>query len=430
MTRLLFVLALSLACRGAPPTQRPGGHGANTATTDVSDTTDQTDAPRPQDGRSLILISIDGLRWDYMDRTDTPNLDRVAAGVRAEGLQPPFPSYTFPSHYTIITGLHPENHGIVSNVFYDPVRKDQFKLGAPEDMVDGSWWLGEPLWNTAERQGIIAATLFWPGSEAAIGGQRPSEWTPYDSGMSHTSRVNNVLGWLEREDAERPGFMTLYFSAVDSAGHGHGPEHAEVDGALRGVDSALGLLLDGIEQQGLKDKVDLVVVSDHGMAPKDPEKVVLLDDAVDLSSVHVVEYSPLFQARIPDPDKAEAIRAGIDALEHVECYLAKQTPPEWHYRAHRAIGDVVCLAEGGWQLSRAQYFKDNRERFIGGTHGWDPAWKPMHGVFMASGPRFKQGQTLGTVRAVDLYGMMCDALGIEPAPNDGDPALAAQVLAR
>jgi len=158
--------------------------------------------------------------------------------------------------------------------------------------------------------------------------------------------------------------------------------------------------------------------------------VGLLDDAADRSVVQGVEDSPLFQGRVTEPAKAESIRAGIDARDHVECYLASQTPPEWHYRAHRAIGDVVCLAEGGWQLTRAQYFNDNRERFVGGTHGWDPSWKPMHGVFMANGPRFKQGQSLGTVQAVDVYGMMCAALGIEPAPNDGDPALATQVLAR
>lgn len=426
-----LAVVCTLACRSAPPTEPPGGDPGPrpTSTTDGTDATDQPVA-RPQDGRSLILVSIDGLRWDYLDRTPTPNLDRIAAGVRAESLQPPFPSYTFPSHYTLVTGLHPENHGIVSNVFYDPERRDQFKLGAAEDMVDGTWWLGEPLWNTAEKQGMIAATLFWPGSEAPIGGMRPSEWTPYDSAMSHKARVNRVIGWLGRPDTERPGFMTLYFSAVDSAGHGHGPDAAEVDATLGGVDSALGDLLGGIEELGLADKVDIVVVSDHGMAPKDPDKVVILDEGADLSGVHVVEYSPLFQARIPDADKALAVQQGLDALDHVRCHLAAQTPPEWHYRSHRAIGDVVCLADDGWQLSQRAYFEANPGRFVGGTHGWDPAWKAMHGVFLADGPRFADGVRIDTLHAVDVYGVLCAALGLTPAPNDGNPAVADGIVAR
>ena len=435
MRPLILAVALvgALGCRTAPPVthtgDRPDPTVAPTGSEDSDTDTDTDTEPRVTDGRVLLLVSIDGFRWDYLDRGATPNLDRIAAGVRADGLQPPFPSYTFPSHYTIVTGLHPEHHGIVSNVFYDPVRRDQFKLGAPEDMTDGSWWGGEPLWNTAERQGMPAATLFWPGSEAVIGGRRPTDWTPYDSGMSYDDRVDTVLGWLSREPATRPGFATLYFSSVDSAGHGHGPDDAAVDDAIRGGDKAMGRLLDGIDGAGLTDLVDVVVVSDHGMAPKDPEKIVFLDGAAVLQGVHVVEYSPLLQARIPDPDKARAVRDGLDALDHVACHLKADTPEDWHYRDHRAIGDVVCLAENGWQLTQRAYYEDNRDRFEGGTHGWDPDWQAMHGIFLARGPRFKQGVRVGTLQAVDLYGVMCQAMGLEPAVNDGDPSVASQLLA-
>jgi len=434
-TLLILTGLLGLgACRTTPPSLRDTGSQESSSPDDKdddpADSGDVVDSDAaPRDGRALVLISLDGFRWDYLDRVDTPNLDRIAAGVRAESLVPPFPSYTFPSHYTLVTGLHPEHHGIVSNVFYDPERREQFKLGAPEDMTDGRWWGGEPVWNTAERQGMPAATLFWPGSEADIGGMRPSEYTAYDSGMPHTERVDRVLSWLRRDPATRPGLLTLYFSSVDSAGHGHGPDDPAVDQAVRGVDQAVGRLLDGIEASSLSDKVDLVVVSDHGMAPKDPEKIVFLDQAdVDLQGVHIVEYSPLLQARITDAERAESVRAAIDALDHVQCHLQDQTPPDWHYRDHRAIGDVVCLAENGWQLTQRDYYQSNPDRFTGGTHGWDPDWKAMHGIFLADGPRIRDGQRLGTVSAVDVYGVLCAIAGLEPAPNDGDPGLIDQVV--
>lgn len=399
------------------------------STTASTDPPTPDDTPEAADGRALVLISLDGFRWDYLDKTDTPNLDRIAEGVRAESLQPPFPSYTFPSHYTLVTGLHPEHHGIVSNVFYDPERREQFKLGAPEDMVDPRWWGGEPLWNTAERQGMKAATLFWPGSEAPIGGMRPSEWTAYDSKMPHRQRVERVLSWLERPPAERPGFVTLYFSAVDSAGHGHGPDAEETLSAVRGVDAAIGQLLDGLEARALQDQVDLVVVSDHGMAAKDPQKVVFLDEApVELGQTHIVEYSPLLQARIPGEQRAREVRDALDGLEHLSCHLQGETPEDWHYRQHKAIGDVVCLADDGWQISQRAYFEANRDRFSGGTHGWDPSWKAMHGIFLASGPRFRQGVRVDTLRAVDVYGVLCAAMGLEPAPNDGDASVAERIV--
>lgn len=413
----LLIASLLAACQTTPPAPTP------------QEPPPVEEAEDEQDGRSLILVSLDGFRWDYLDRAETPNLDRIATGVRAESFQPPFPSYTFPSHYTIVTGLHPENHGIISNVFYDPERREQFKLGAPEDMTDGRWWGGEPLWNTAERQGVMAATLFWPGSEARIGGMRPTHWTAYDSGMRHSERVDRVLGWLGAPAAERPGFITLYFSSVDSAGHGHGPDATEVVEAVQGVDSALGQLMEGIEAAGLTDQVDIVVVSDHGMAPKDPEKIVFLDEAgISLGQMNVVEYSPLFQAQLGTAYEPAEVRDAIGALDHVECHVKGEIPEGWHYRAHRAIGDVVCLAENGWQLTQRAYYEKNPDRFTGGTHGWDPAWREMHGILLAHGPRFQEGKRLGTVDAVDLYGVLCAALEIEPAENDGDPALIKEML--
>lgn len=405
----IILLALMSCTKGPPPPEA-------------------TEAHEPEARPGLILISLDGFHPSYLDRHPTPSLDWIAGGVRAESLIPPFPSLTFPSHYTLVTGLHPERHGIVSNTFYDPERGEIFKLGDPASMTDGSWWGGEPIWNTAERQGLRAATLFWPGSEAEIGGRKASYVTPYKHDMHHRERVDQVLGWLDLPEPERPHFTTLYFSAVDSAGHKHGPDSRQVADAVRDVDEAVGWLLSGLAERDLRDKIDIVVVSDHGMASKSSDKIIFPDDhGVDLSQVKVVEWSPLMGLN-PPPDRTDELLSQLREVERLDCHLRDQTPPSWHYRAHRAIPQVLCLAENGWQISRRSYAERNPERFTGGGHGWDPSWPPMHGIFVARGPRFAEEKVLPVIHAVDVYGVLCDALGIEPAEHQGDSSLSPALL--
>ena len=130
----------------------------------------------------VILISFDGWRWDYIDRAEVPHLRALASrGVRAEGLIPSFPSKTFPNHYTLVTGLYPERHGIVSNVIVEPGFPERFTM-ASKTAKTARWWGGEPLWNTATLQGRRSASMFWPGSEAPINGRRPTYWRPYRRG--------------------------------------------------------------------------------------------------------------------------------------------------------------------------------------------------------------------------------------------------------
>lgn len=424
MSRSLLTLVLLLGCdvgvRG-PQSERTDQPAPQAPTPDPG-------SDREPDGRALVLVSLDGFRADYLDRYETPNLDRVAAGVRAASLQPPFPSYTFPSHYTLVTGLHPERHGIVSNVFFDPVFGQTFKLGEPASMSSAKWWGGEPIWNTAERQGVRAATLFWVGSEAPINGMRPSDWTPYDYTLPHSERVRRVLDWLARPEERRPGVITLYFSAVDSAGHRHGPDSAQVAAKVADLDQAIGQLLDGIAQADLAELVDVVVVSDHGMATRSPERLVVLDEqGVDLSAMRVVEWSPLLAVN-PHDGRHDEVLEQLSAVEHIACYPRDATPSAWHYREHRAIAQIVCLADNGWQIASADYARARPENLTGGTHGWDPSWQEMHGIFLANGPRFKNSLTVPTLHAVDLYGVLCEALDIEPAPHQGDPARAAELL--
>ena len=189
---------------------------------------------------TVIVLSLDGWRWDYHTRATLPALQRlIASGVRADGLVPGFPSKTFPNHYSMVTGLYPGHHGVIGNAMVDAGIEGRFTLADRNQVGNAAWWGGEPLWVTVIRQGRPAAALFWPGSEAAIGGVRPSEWAPYDDTMSNDQRVDRLLQWLDRPIDRRPALLLSYFSDADDAGHRFGPDSTELTEALLRVDRAI-----------------------------------------------------------------------------------------------------------------------------------------------------------------------------------------------
>ena len=229
--------------------------------------------------RTLILISIDGFRADYFEKYQHPNLNALAVeGVRAKWMTPSYPSLTFPNHYTIATGLYPEDHGIVGNDIYDPEFKAAFSMNKREEVQDGRWWGGEPIWITAEKQGQRASATFFPGSEAEIEGKRPTFWKPFDNNVSDAERVDGLLSLIDLPAAQRPTFLTLYFSDIDHAGHESSPDSPEMAQAMTVVDSALDRLVRGLRSRNIYDQVNIIIVSDHGMAPVVPTDVVILDD--------------------------------------------------------------------------------------------------------------------------------------------------------
>jgi len=378
----------------------------------------------------LLLISLDGFRWDYLDRADVPNLRALAAaGVRAEALIPAFPSETFPNHYTIVTGLYPEHHGIVSNTIVDrTIGPERFTMSAATAR-DPHWWGGEPLWVTAIRQGRRASTMFWPGSEVTFGGVRPTDWTPFDDAFSNGDRVKRVLTWLARP--ERPALSTIYFSEVDRAGHDFGPESPEVLAAAGRLDDVLGALVAGVGQLGLTDRTSYVIVSDHGMSQQAADRIVFLDDHIDLAAIDVVEWSPVLQV-LPRSGSAEDVyRALKDKHPALAVYKREELPAHLHYRSHPRIPPIVGLADDGWTITSRQRDRTRSERRrTGGDHGYDPSYRSMHGLFVASGPMFRRGAVVPAFENVHLYDVMCRALGLTPAQNDGDPALASRFLSR
>jgi predicted AlkP superfamily pyrophosphatase or phosphodiesterase len=385
-----------------------------------------------QDSRApiLVLISFDGWRWDYITRAKAPNLQQLASnGVHAEGLIPVFPSKTFPNHYTIVTGLYPERHGIISNVMVDPDFPQRFTMAAPTAR-DARWWGGEPLWVTAIGQNQRSAAMFWPGSEAPIAGIRPTYWRPFDDGLPNAERVKQVLDWLALPADQQPSFVTLYFSEVDEAGHEHGPDSRQVLEAAARLDQALGQLLSGIASLNLTDRTNLVVVSDHGMSQLSNKRIIFLDDYIDLSRVDLIEWTPNLGLRPLAGSVDEIYRALKDKHPALAIYKREEIPEHLHYRNNNRIPPIVGLADEGWTItSHARHLAMSiAGRSEGGAHGYDPRYKSMHGLFVVAGPRIRQKMVVPAFENVHIYNLLCEALGLSPAKNDGDPAVVRSFL--
>jgi predicted AlkP superfamily pyrophosphatase or phosphodiesterase len=375
-------------------------------------------APQQRLDPTVILVSLDGFRWDYFGRTATPTMDRLMArGVRARWMVPAFPSLTFPNHYTIVTGLYPEHHGIVANSIEEPGSGLRFGIHDTAAVRSGRWWGGEPLWVTAERQGVHAATYFWPGSEALIGGLRPSFYKAFDNRVPGQERVDGVLGWLALPREQRPRFVTMYFSNVDRAGHQYGPDSPQVLEAVRAVDSLIGLLVTGLERRGLLDQVNIVVVSDHGMTGMSPDRVIWVDDYVDPARLDIESDGEELLAWPRGTDTA-AIVSALARAPHLTVYTRERVPERLHYRANPRIPAIVALADEGWDV-RTRAEAEPARTFPRGGHGYDNALASMRAIFIAAGPAFKQGYTADAFQNVHVYDLLCAVLGLTPAPNDG-----------
>src|SRR5688572_24305861 len=378
---------------------------------------DRGDGPAP-----VILISFDGFRWDYETKAPAPNLRALAArGVRAESLIPAFPSKTFPNHYTIVTGLYPEHHGITSNTMVDQEIGERFSMSAATAR-DRRWWGGEPLWATAVRQGRRATSMFWPGSDVEIGGVRPNEWRVYDGAFPNESRVEQVLAWLSEPAVRRPSFITLYFSDVDTAGHDYGPSAPETFAAARRLDTHLRVLIEGIRARGLDDTVTLIVVSDHGMSQLSPDRRIFLDDYLDPLTIDIVDWSPVAQLW-PRSGSPEVIYRALHGRHPaLKVYRKQEMPPELHFSAHPRIAPVLALADDGWAITTRDRFAQQQVqgRVQAGDHGYSPAERSMHGLFIAAGPTLRRGVVVPGLENIHLYEFMCRILGLKPAKNDGD----------
>lgn len=377
----------------------------------------------------LILVSIDGFHPQYLERGVAPTLHRLAeAGTRAQWLVPAFPSLTFPNHYTQVTGLDPDAHGIVHNNMADPAL-GEFRLANRAAVGDGRWYGGVPVWVSVSRAGRRSATMFWPGSEADVAGRRPDEWRPYDERLLPGARVDAVLGWLDRPAAERPAFMTLYFELVDTVGHAEGPRSQRLDAAIAATDRALARLVAGLEARGLLDAVNLVIVSDHGMAATSPRRVARLDRLVDRDDVVVRYWGTVVPVEPVAGREAAVARALAGRHRGMQCWRKDELPPRFRYGRHPRVAPIVCLADAGWVIADAAWAARSRDWRGGGAHGYDNEAPEMRALFVAHGPAFRRAAVVEPLEARDVYGVLMGALGLPPEVPIAHPARIAGVLA-
>ncbi len=369
-----------------------------------------------------LLIGIDGVRHDYFElyEEETETLrGLIDEGVKAESLKPIFPTATFPNLYATATGLYAENHGIVANTVYDPQRGVQLRMSDSDEQQRPEWWKGEPIWATAEMQGLKAGTFFWVGSEAPYNGERASEWVAYDGRIPHRHRVEQVVHWLSDEDPV--DFATLYFSAVDSAGHSYGPESEEVAEALADVDRNLQRLIDQLDEAGVWPDINLVIISDHGMIELDEDKTVFLDEIIDMDDVFVNTWGPVaminYTAGDGDVSEVYDALANADEAQHYEVYLRDDIPERYRLKGSERAPDLLVVADMPYSLTNTGYFQDRG--VMTATHGYDPEYMEMHGIFAAHGPDIAQGKVIDMVEIVDIYALMAHLLDLEPAEHDG-----------
>jgi predicted AlkP superfamily pyrophosphatase or phosphodiesterase len=369
----------------------------------------------------VVLVSLDGFRFDYPRKYGTPHLDEIAKnGVSTpNGMFPSYPSVTFPNHYTLVTGLRPEHHGLVANSFYDPDRDVSYSMSDSKANSDGTWYGGVPLWVLAEQQGMRSACFFWPGSEAAILGVRPTFYTHFDDKFDDHKRIDQVITWLNLPETERPHFITLYYSDADHAGHNFGPDSSEEHDAVKKLDALVGELREKLHATGLP--VDLIVTADHGMAKLG--EPIILDKFANLDNF-TVQGEQIYGKTEADTERVfEEFRARPD--QRFTAYRRTDVPKELEYNASIREGDPVIVTHGPY----AVYAHAPKKYTLVGSHGFPPHEVPqMKAIFFAEGPDLRSAVRLKSFDNVDVYPFIAHLLGLEAPKVDGTLAPLRQAL--
>lgn len=375
----------------------------------------------------VILISLDGFRYDYVERFQPENITKlIQQGTAAQSLIPSFPSKTFPNHYTIATGMKPEHHGVVDNNFYNPTKDQQYSISNRAIVTDGSWYGGTPLWVLAEQHDKKSASYFFVGSEADIQGVRPSYYFDYDGSVPNLTRIGQVFEWLQLPDDERPQMITMYFSDMDDTGHLYGPHNdKELKKTLTRLDAELGALFEGVKSFDLP--ISIVLVSDHGMVEVAQEKLLNLEPLVEGIAAKVVNSGALVHLHLDEGvDNEETIRLIESRGEHIHVINVEDREYYQDLSLHQDLmGDLLIIPDLGYYLtdSRGLFRYQNKGAMAKtdnfGEHGYSPDYPEMHGIFYAWGPRIKQGFTIDSFENIHIYPLICELLAL-PIPSDID----------
>ncbi|XP_069461901.1 bis(5'-adenosyl)-triphosphatase ENPP4 isoform X2 [Ambystoma mexicanum] len=358
----------------------------------------------------ILLVSFDGFRADYLNRFPLHRLkELIGDGVLVEHVTNVFITKTFPNHYSIVTGLYAESHGIVANSMFDPDANKTFTLSNDSDPY---WWNeATPIWVTNQIQGHKSAGAGWPGTDVLIQNTTPSYFLKYNPNETFEARIKNVTSWLTKSD-DPINFVTLYWPEPDFSGHKYGPESPNMANVLNDVDERIGLLIDELKRAELWDKVNVIITSDHGMAQLSSNRTIYLDRCISRHHYTLVDESPV-AAILPLQNKSYVYNLLRNCSKNMKVYLREDIPDRYHYSHNSRIQPIILVADEGWSITQ------NITPLINGTHGYDNALPSMHPLLVAHGPAFRKGYKQASINSVDIYPLMCHILGLKEEPNNG-----------
>lgn len=367
--------------------------------------------------QTTVVLSLDGFRWDYPLKTSTPNLDKMAReGVKAVSLIPSFPSKTFPNHYTIATGLVPDHHGLVNNAFYDKSLGRAFSIGDKKARFDPAFYGGEPIWITAQNQGVKTASFYWVGSDVAIKGKHPDIWKMYDQKVPFIQRIDTILKWLSLPEAQRPRLIMAYYHEPDGVGHDYGPDDNRTLQMVHELDSMTGILYQRICKLADAGNINFIVVSDHGMGPISSERNITLSDYIPGSwPVRIEGGNPNFNL-YADGTWIDSTYSILKRIEGLKVWKPAEVPYYLNYGSNQRVGDLIVVADSAWSITKTRPKND----FSGGTHGYDITNTDIHAIFYAVGPAFKQNYVHPSFMNTNIYPLLAYLLGIKPSNTDGN----------
>jgi len=364
-----------------------------------------------------VVLSLDGFRWDYADKVSTPNLSLIASeGVKAVSLIPSFPSKTFPNHYTIATGLVPDHHGLVNNAFYDRTSGKSFAINNKEARFNPGFYAGEPIWITAQKQGLRTASFFWVGADVAIQGIHPEIWKQYDGSIPFIQRIDSVISWLSLPVEKRPRLIMAYYHEPDGVGHENGPDDPLTLKTIHELDSLTGILYSRIKQLPNGGNINFLLVSDHGMGAISSERSISLRKYIPENWPVCIEGgSPIFNI-YASGSWVDSVYINLSQVQHLKVWKPAEVPVRLNYGTNTRVGDLIVVADSAWNVT----LNLTTESYSGGTHGYDIADTDMHAVFYAAGPAFRKNYIHPSFQNIHIYPLLCELLGIIPAKTDGD----------
>jgi len=373
----------------------------------------------------VLMVSLDAFRWDYNKIYNTPNLNRLAKeGVNAERMYSSFPTVTFPNHYSIATGLYPDHHGIIDNSFSAPDLGLFYRRSDRTAVENPSFYGGEPIWVTAEKQGVRSASFFWVGSEAPVGGIHPTYWKKYDESVTFEARIDTVIKWLGYPPEKRPELVTLYFDEPDATSHSFGPVSPQTGKIVERLDSLMGVLRTKLSTLPEAKRINLIILSDHGMSAVSPNRYINIKSLVPERMIASISGgNPVYMIN-PKEDKKDSVLILLNRSKGLKAWSKSQLPAKWHFGTNPRIPEIVVVADSSWSIGT----RTDGSSIKSGAHGYDNSNSDMFSIFYAAGPSFRRNYKFMELNNVDIYNLVCHILNLVPAKNDGDPEHIKEIL--